>query len=174
MAEVKDHITLVKAFLRLRAQCPAMERNVGLVIVGDGVNRSQCLSLLEASGAAQAAWLPGTRLDIERVYRAFDVFVLSSWAEGMPNTILEAMATGLPVVSTDVGAARELIVEGTTGLLVPPRDTDALASSLAELLADETRWRLMGKAGRTRVIQRFSLETMVDRYLDFYACSLAR
>ena len=172
MAEVKDHLNMVNAFLRLRAQDPEFERKLGLVIVGDGVNRLSCLSLLERSGAADAAWLPGTRFDVDRLYRAFDIFVLPSLTEGMSNTLLEAMAAGLPVVATDVGAARDVVAHGNTGLLVPPQDSKALADSLSELLADQTRSRQMGEAGRARVVERFSLDAMVDRYLEFYASAL--
>ena len=174
MEEVKDHANLVNAFLRLRAENPAVRRNVGLVIIGDGVTRAACSALLETAGATQDAWLPGTRFDVDVLYRAFDVFVLPSLSEGMSNTILEAMAVGLPVVATDVGAARELVTEGESGLLVPPADSHALAAALSELLGDACRRQRLGEAGRSRVGQCFSLDSMVNRYLEFYDSALGR
>ncbi|MEA2406364.1 MAG: hypothetical protein QOE69_483 [Thermoleophilaceae bacterium] len=104
----------------------------------------------------------------ETVLGALDVFVLPSWTEGMPVTVLEAMAAGKPVVATSVGGTPELVVDGVTGVLVPPRDPEALAAALRELLADRARAGRLGAAGRARVAERFTLERMTDRVLEVY------
>ena len=98
-----------------------------------------------------------------------DVFVLSSISEGLPLTILEAMAAGLPCVSTAVGAVPEAIVEGQTGRLVPVKDPRRLAAALTDLLGDPTRARAMGAAGQQRARALFDLRVMTRRYEDLYA-----
>jgi glycosyltransferase involved in cell wall biosynthesis len=109
----------------------------------------------------------GHRSDVERVMAALDIFVLSSISEGLSNTILEAMATGVPIVATRVGGADELVVENETGLLVPPRQPEALANAIAALLNEEVRLR-MGVAASQRARNLFSLSTMVTAYQDLY------
>ena len=101
---------------------PGSERWLKLAMIGDGPLREQAARLLADAGLAQNAWLPGNRNDVPRVMRGFDLFVLPSLAEGVSNTILEAMATGLPVVATAVGGNTELVEEGVTGTLVAPDD----------------------------------------------------
>jgi glycosyltransferase involved in cell wall biosynthesis len=102
------------------------------------------------------------------VLPALDVFVLPSWIEGMPITVLEAMAHGKPVVATAVGGTAELVVDGETGVLVPPRDPDRLAEAIRQLLDDPESARRLGKAGRARVAERFSAEAMSRRVLEIY------
>jgi glycosyltransferase involved in cell wall biosynthesis len=97
-----------------------------------------------------------------------DVFVLASIWEGMPNAALEAMAVGLPVVATGVGGTPEVVADGETGLLVPPRDPDGLSQAIARMLHDPELWRRMGQAGRRRVGQRFSVERMVRQTERLY------
>ena len=103
MQPVKDQITLVKAFIRLVATMPQVGSRLRLVLIGDGVLREQAARLLSEAGVIDQTWLPGSRDDIPDLMRAFDIFVLPSLAEGISNTILEAMACGLPVVATRVG-----------------------------------------------------------------------
>jgi len=112
--------------------------------------------------------MPGERDDIPEIMRALDLFVLPSQAEGISNTLLEAMASGLPVLATRVGGNAELVVEGTTGLLVPHSNPQAMAELIAVYLADAPLARRHGKAGRARVEQRFSLHTMVSGYMAVY------
>jgi glycosyltransferase involved in cell wall biosynthesis len=102
------------------------------------------------------------------VLAALDVFVLSSVSEGLSNTILEAMATGLPVVATHVGGTDELVQDGGTGLLVSSKSPRELAAALGRLAADGSKRRVMGAAGRARVETEFSLGTMVQRYEALY------
>lgn len=106
----------------------------------------------------------------------FDVFALTSVprSEGMPTAILEAMATGLPVVATDVGSVSELVEHGTTGLVVPPEDPAAIGAALARLLSHPDERRTMGERGRQRARERFSLDALADLHLGAYELAVAR
>ena len=106
--------------------------------------------------------------DVHPLLHAADVLVLPSLSEGLSNIVLEAMATGLPVVGTAIGGLREQIEDGVTGLLVAPRDADALVQALMTLLREPERRAKMGAAARIRVEQRYSLASMVDAYEDLY------
>lgn len=168
MAAVKDFPTLVRAFLRLLDSEPEARARLRLVIVGDGEAREECLELLKQGGAADLAWLPGERADTAELLRGMDVFVLPSLGEGVSNTILEAMASGLPMVATDVGGNPELVCEGATGTLVPPADPERMAEALRGYLADPERRQLYGRAARAEIERRFSMEAMVNGYLQVY------
>lgn len=174
MAEVKDHLTLVRAFLRLLQDVPDARRRYRLVIIGDGPLRQDALDLLKAGNAANLAWLPGARDDVPTMMQAFDLFVLPSIAEGISNTILEAMATGLPVLATRVGGNAELVVQDETGWLIPAADHAAMARAIAMVTMDGEKLRAFGRAGRRRIENAFSLDGMVDRYLGIYDLELAR
>jgi glycosyltransferase involved in cell wall biosynthesis len=115
--------------------------------------------------------MAGTRTDVPAVLRGLHVFVLPSRAEGISNTILEAMATGLPVLATAVGGNPELVEPGQTGLLVPAGDAQALAAAMWALSPEGVR-QAMGRAGRERVERRFSLGAMVRRYRGLYGEAL--
>src|SRR5204862_2629178 len=112
--------------------------------------------------------------DVPAVLAALDVFVLPSVAEGISNTILEAMASGLPVVATRVGGNPELIEAETTGLLVPSRQPQALEAAIERYLDDPHLRQLHGKNARQRAVDRFSLARMCDNYSAFYAGVLRR
>jgi sugar transferase (PEP-CTERM/EpsH1 system associated) len=168
MEAVKDQITLVHAFVRLVQEHPGGHECLRLIMIGDGALREPARSILEAAGLAQIAWLPGEREDVPDLLRAMDVFVLPSLAEGISNTILEAMASGLPVVATDVGGNRELVDQHTTGLLVPRGDPVALADAIRVYVDNPDLRRLHGANARKRSEDEFSLDTMVQRYQDIY------
>ena len=174
MQAVKDQPTLVRAVLRLLELRPALRERLRLVLVGEGPLRAQCQALLDEAGAANLAWLPGERDDVGQVMRGLHCFVLPSLAEGISNTILEAMATGLPVIATHVGGNADLVVHGQTGLLVPADSPDALAEALDNLASTPVRAAAMGRAGRARVEARFSLQGMVETYQALYDHHLAR
>ena len=116
----------------------------------------------------------GARDDIADLLPHFDVFVLPSLAEGISNTVLEAMATGLPVIATRVGGNPELIEDGLTGRLVAPEDSEAMARNIADYFSNPTLVRRHGRAARQAVVQRFSLERMVGDYMSLYDGLLAR
>jgi glycosyltransferase involved in cell wall biosynthesis len=110
----------------------------------------------------------GHRPDVECVYAALDVFVLSSLSEGLSNTILEAMASGVPVVATRVGGADELVEDGRTGILVPAGSGDELSKAVHALASDEARRLAMGTAARVRSEAAFGLRRMIQDYREAY------
>ncbi|HEY8709556.1 MAG TPA: glycosyltransferase, partial [Burkholderiaceae bacterium] len=172
MQAVKDQRTLAHAFVLALAQHPALRQRVRLVMVGEGPQRAESLAILEAAGVAALAWLPGERHDVAGVMRGLNCFVLPSLAEGVSNTILEAMASGLPVIATAVGANAELVDHGETGEIVAPADSQALAASIARLAMQPERAAAMGRAGRAAAQSRFSLHSMISAYQSLYDSQL--
>jgi glycosyltransferase involved in cell wall biosynthesis len=123
MAEIKDSLTLVRAFQALhRAIGVERRRRLRLVMAGDGPLHEDVNRALAGTPACDLTWLPGRRDDFAEILRGLDLFVLSSRNEGISNTILEAMATGFPVLATNVGGNPELVVAGRTGTLVPGQE----------------------------------------------------
>ncbi len=168
MQSVKDQITLVKAFIRLLEIAPGLREKVRLLVVGEGPLRQQSIALLEDSGCLELAELPGARSDVPDLMRKMDLFVLPSLAEGISNTILEAMATGLPVIATNVGGNPELVEEGLTGSIVPPSDPETMAQSMLTYLAEPGLLARQSSAARSRTEDKFSLESMVRAYMKVY------
>ena len=166
--DVKDHATLMDAFLLLRAQLPQYGERLRLAIVGDGPLLQALRDKAAAAGIADAVWLPGARNDVPDLLRSFDVFALSSIAEGTPGAALEAMASGLPVVGTRVGGIPEVIDNGVTGQLVPPSNAAAMAAALKHYVEAPDLARRHGKAGRERVLRKYSMPAMVAAYQDMY------
>jgi sugar transferase (PEP-CTERM/EpsH1 system associated) len=165
---VKDPMNLVRAFVHLLSRWPRLRERARLVLVGNGPLYTEAERELEHAGVRRLAWLPGTRNDVAQLLRGFDAFALPSLAEGISNTILEAMASGLPVVATNVGGNSELVLDGETGLLVPRSDPEALAHALRRYIGDPELAARHGRAGRERVEREFSLEAMMRRYLAVY------
>jgi sugar transferase (PEP-CTERM/EpsH1 system associated) len=168
MHGVKDQMTLVRAFINSCQQSLEFAARCRLFLIGDGPLRAEAMDLLAAANLADSVWAPGERSDIPTILRAMDIFVLPSAAEGISNTILEAMASGLPVIATRVGGNPELVVDGETGRLVPARDAARLSSALNELALDERRRRRFGEASLKRVLAEFSIDSMVVRYQQVY------
>jgi sugar transferase (PEP-CTERM/EpsH1 system associated) len=161
---VKDHVTLLHAFARVYHEMP----HARLFIVGDGETRCELEALTQSLQLTPAVRFLGFRSDVPALLPAFDVFCLSSRMESLPVAVLEAMATGLPVVATAVGDVPRVVEDGVTGRLCPPGDVEQLAESLRILLL-RPRWRQrMGAAGRERVQQHFTRERMLERYKDVY------
>lgn len=173
MQTVKDQGNLARAFVRLVQAAPKGRERLRLVMIGDGPLREECERILTQGGVRELAWLPGSRDDVPDLMRMLDVFVLPSRIEGISNTILEAMATALPVVATRVGGTPELVAPGGTGLLVPPADPDALAAAMASYANSPGLRRVHGQAARNAVESRFSLAAMVRGYGDLYDRHLA-
>src|SRR5260221_10845239 len=173
MQAVKDQLTLARAFARLMRAMPGAEQRLRLVMVGDGPLREEVRMLLAEAGIGEYAWLPGNRDDVERIMRGFDLFVLPSLAEGISNTILEAMATGLPVVATAVGGNTELIQAGITGTLVPQADAESMAHAVLAYADNTELCRRHGEQARRVIEDSFSMETMVNSYLVVYDRLLA-
>ena len=174
MQTVKNQVDLAKAFALAIQMEPALKPVLRLVMVGGGPLREEAIAILEQAGCAGNAWLPGERSDVPDVMRGLDCFVLPSLAEGISNTILEAMACGLPVIATDVGGNSELIEAGKTGVVVPAGDVPAMAREIIALAKQREKARAMGLDGRKRVEQTFSMTAMVKQYQDLYDRCLKR
>ena len=174
MQTVKAQTELAHAFICALELQPALRARLRLVMVGDGPLRAEAQKMLDAAGVAHLAWLPGEREDVPDVMRGLDCFVLPSLAEGISNTILEAMASGLPVLATEVGGNAELVVAGVTGVLVAAGDAESLANGLVQMAGDPSRAVAFGRAGRARVEEYFSLPAMVAAYQGLYDRLLAQ
>jgi sugar transferase (PEP-CTERM/EpsH1 system associated) len=173
MERIKDPLNLAAAFVRAIEMQPAAAKHLRLVIVGDGALRSAVTAVLDRPGIRDRAWFAGDRADVPDMLRGLNCFVLPSLAEGVSNTILEAMATGLPVIATRVGGNAELIESGMTGTLVPPANSDALAQAVLGYFNDRVTAGRHAKAGRRVVESRFSLSRMVADYTSLYEHALA-
>lgn len=174
MVAVKDYPTLTRAFIQLVRQQPERAARARLVIVGEGPARKICLDLLQAAGLAHLAWLPGVRDDIADIMQVLDVFVLPSKNEGISNTILEALASGLPVIATAVGGNLELVEEGVNGMLVQPGDVGGMAQALLAYLDTPARIAEHGAHARQHAVQRFSIPVMAEAYSLVYELTLGR
>ncbi|MGE5492965.1 MAG: TIGR03088 family PEP-CTERM/XrtA system glycosyltransferase [Actinomycetota bacterium] len=168
LQDIKDQTSLVKAFVLAVRSVPELRSRLRLVMVGEGPQRSQVEAVLRTAGMADLAWLPGVRDDIPDILRGLDCFVLPSLSEGISNAILEAMASGLPVIATDVGGNGELLSDGNTGTLVPPADPQALARQIVHYACNPDAARILGVAARGEAERRFSLDAMVDAHVGLY------
>jgi len=168
MQTVKAQPLLAQAFVRALQVQPQLRERMRLVMVGDGPLRAEAQAVLDSACIGHLAWLPGERADVPDVMRGLDCFVLPSLAEGISNTILEAMASALPVLATSVGGNAELVVAGETGRLVSAGDVESLAAGLTAIAGDPSGAAAMGRAGRARVERHFSLPAMVSAYQALY------
>jgi sugar transferase (PEP-CTERM/EpsH1 system associated) len=169
---VKDQTSLARAFAALLQREPAARERVRLVIAGDGPLRADVERVVRDAGIGSLVWFAGERADVPEVLRQLDCFVLPSLGEGISNTILEAMAAGVPVVATAVGGNAELVSDGYTGFLVPPADAAALAQRILGYFLDPALAHRHGAAARQRAVGVFSLQGMVDRYHALYTRAL--
>jgi glycosyltransferase involved in cell wall biosynthesis len=164
----KDFVTLIRALAALPA-----ESFEGL-IVGEGPDRAAVEAEIRRLGLDERVRLAGERRDVPALLAASDVFVLSSDSEGLPVSVLEAMATELPVVASRVGGLPELVVDGETGILVPPGDARELGAALGRLTADPELRRRFGAAGRARAEAIFDLGPFRRAHVELYDEQLAR
>lgn len=163
LAPPKDFLTLVHAAAALDPE------QAEVVVLGDGPDRPALEAEIRSLEIDDRVELAGEVTDVPTRLRDADVFVLSSRSEGLPISVLEAMAAGLPVVASDVGGLKELVEQGISGTLVPPGDAPALARALAELGDDRERRRREGAAGRRRVVARFSIDACRAAHSALYA-----
>lgn len=164
MIERKGHIYLLKALELLGAEAGALR----LLLVGDGPLEDSLRKFVRDAGLESRVTFAGYREDIPRLLAGADIYVLASLSEGMPRSILEAMAMELPVIASDIRGCRELVWHGETGLLVPPANAGALAEALCRLADDAKLRQSMGRAGRRRVLQEFDERLVFQRLEQGY------
>jgi glycosyltransferase involved in cell wall biosynthesis len=165
----KGFIFLINALDLLVEENPYIK----LIIVGEGKMRSTIENHVQKLGLSENVQFLGYQNNILEILRSMDIFVLPSLWEGMPNAILEAMAAGLPVVATNVGGTPEVVVDGETGFLVPPRDPEALANAIQRLIDDPELRKKFGQAGRERVERHFTIQETVRKTEELYLRLLA-
>jgi sugar transferase (PEP-CTERM/EpsH1 system associated) len=174
MQAVKDQVMLARAFVHALQLDPSLKARLRLVMIGDGPLRAQVQAVLQDAGVADLAWLPGERSDVADIMRGLHAFALPSLAEGISNTVLEAMASALPVIATDVGGNADLVVQGVTGDIISAADPLAMARRMLHLVHEPDQARLKGLAGRQRVESQFSMQAMVTNYQRVYDEQLRR
>jgi glycosyltransferase involved in cell wall biosynthesis len=161
----KNHELFLRAAARVQAQIPAAQ----FLIIGDGPEREGLDRLAAELKLGDAVRFLGTRADIPELLAALDVFVLTSKIEANPVSILEAMASGKPVIAPRVGSIGDSVIDGQTGFLTDPNNERQVVERLAELFTDTARAQCMGQAGRAAAVARWSLERMVEGYQNLIA-----
>lgn len=161
----KDLPTLIAAF----AQVCARREDAALVIAGEGAEREAVEAAIASARLGGRVFLLGDRSDVPRLLPAFSLFAMSSISEGYSIALLEACASALPIVATDVGGNAEIVRDGVNGLVVPPSEPDTFAAALERLLADPALAAEMGQAGRAWLLSNATFEVMSNRYLEAYA-----
>lgn len=164
LADHKGHKYLIKATEILKKRAP----NIKMIIVGEGPLRMMLNKQASDSGVEDIVFFLGFREDIPQILHSLDLFVISSYLEGMGSSILDAMACRLPVVATKVGGIPEVVIHGETGLLVPPRTPSALAPAILRLYYNKALASRLGQKGYEVVHQKFSAEAMADKIVVLY------
>jgi L-malate glycosyltransferase len=164
LAAVKGHRYFLEAAARLALQ----DKHIHFVLVGDGPLKDEIGAQAKHLGIAQRVHMLGDRTDARRLVASFDVAVLTSLSEGLPNTVMEAMSAGVPVVATAVGGTTELIDDGETGFLVPPANVEALARQILFVLGNQEQCQVVAQRGREFIRSQFSLQRMVEAVETLY------
>ncbi len=164
LVDHKDHANLLDAAARVRKVFP----NLRVCIAGEGPLRSALEARRNALGLNDCVAFLGYRADAPAIIRAADIYVSSSWSEGLGTSILEALAAGVPVVAAEAGGAREMVIPGVTGYLTPVRDPEALADAIVAGLTDRQAAQCMAEAGSKLAREKFSVERMVQQTLEVY------
>ena len=160
----KGHCYLIQAVSKVRKEFP----KVKLLVIGEGEEENNLKKLVKSLDLTNEVIFAGLSSDIEGILPMAELFILPSLWEGFPNALLEAMAAGKPVVATKVGGIPEIVVHGETGVLIPPRDTDALAIAIIDLLQNRLKAKDMGEAARIRAGKRFSIYKMIEKTENLY------
>jgi glycosyltransferase involved in cell wall biosynthesis len=168
MEAVRNPLFMARAFARALQKDPPLRDTLRLMMVGAGSLLEEVRRLLTESGVADCAWLPGARNDVAALMSAADLFALTSLNEGISNTILEAMASALPVIATQVGGNLELVDAGHAGAFVPVNDVEALADTLRRYALDSHLRRSHSVAARARAVEQYGLPVMIEKYLELY------
>ena len=164
LTEAKDQFTLLSAIEILKKQ----GRNIYLILIGDGEMRKPLEAEITRKNLTDCVHLAGSRSDVDQILPVADAFVLSSKREGFPMSILEAMATGLPVISTNVGGIPEVICDGENGVLVPSQDPYSLAGAICRVFDDPNYASELGKKARETIENKYSLSTITEAYSKIY------
>lgn len=168
LQQVKDQATLLRAFSRVVTDRPELRQWLRLAIVGGGPLLADLRALSETLGISELTYFPGSLDIIPEVLRSLDIFVLPSLNEGISNTILEAMASSVPVIATAVGGNLELVEDNVNGRLFSPGDSAALSRLLLDYVLDPSLRQTHGQAARAIAVERFSLGAMVSSYTAVY------
>jgi glycosyltransferase involved in cell wall biosynthesis len=164
-----ERVKGVDILLDAWAQVPDKLRDTALLlVVGDGQEREALERSAVNQGLSTTVAFLGQQQDVLGFYHASDIFVLPSRAEGMSNSLLEAMSCGMPVIASEVGGASDVVAAPRTGLLFPPEDVDALSDCIAKYLSTPNMWGPIGKAARSQVSAQAGLEEVVTRYEELY------
>ena len=164
LAPVKDHKTLLRAIKITKSTYPTIK----LLIIGDGPESKNIQQIIKNLNLSDNVQLLGFRRDIRDFLSIMDIFVLSSISEGTSMTVLEAMAMARPIVATDVGGNSKLVTNNETGFLVPPKNPEALALKIIEILENKEMAKSMGLKGQQRICEHFNVKTMTTRYENLY------
>ncbi len=160
----KDFQSLLRAFRRLREEAAGAR----LVIVGEGPSRPQIEDAVKSMALHDSVELTGARQDVPDLLRAFDVFVLSSWTEGLPIALLEAMAAGLPIAATAVGGVPDVLDQGKCGLLAPAGEPTAMLHLLMQLVREHDLRQQLGRAARAKIERRHTVARTAEQYEQLY------
>ncbi|MBS1113636.1 MAG: glycosyltransferase [Nitrospirae bacterium] len=160
----KGHKYLLEAMVRIKARFPGSM----LLIVGDGPLKGELTAYARDRGLGKDVIFAGSRMDIPDLLSAMDIFVFPSFREGLGNALLEAMAAGKPIIATDVAPMREIINSEEVGILVPPKDSNALASAIEVLMSDRVRAEALGGAARRRALSFFDIKNTIDNYTGLF------
>jgi glycosyltransferase involved in cell wall biosynthesis len=162
--EQKGYRYLLQAMARVQKEIPAVK----LILAGEGDDENKLKNLAKVLDLTEHIVFAGVQTDIGTILNRAECVVLSSLWEGMPNVLLESMAAGKPVVATAVGGVPEIVVDGETGILVPPRDSGALANGIISLLRDSAHAAQMGRAGKARVEKAFTIAHTIQETDKLY------
>jgi glycosyltransferase involved in cell wall biosynthesis len=160
----KAQLDLIKGFSRHASETS----DTHLIIVGWGPLESKLRVRCQACSISDRVTITGKVPDVEPFYKIADVFVSSSKREGLPFVLLEAMASKLPIIGTDIRGVREVIIESETGVLVPSESPESLGEAITEANEKPTLWRTYGRQGYQRAMDTFSIETVVAKHLNLY------
>jgi len=169
LAPVKDQLTLIKAIELIATQYPERKKRIKLRIIGDGELKAELAAYIAEKQLEALVCLPGASYQVAAELQLADLFVLTSLAEGIALTALEAMATSLPVIATNVGGNPEIIESGVNGQLVAVKAIEEIANAVMSYMDDRQLGQTHGAAGRQKIEKNFSLEIMANNYLNIYS-----
>lgn len=164
LVDHKDHLTLIKSFYLASKE----NKNLILLIAGEGHLRSKIETEIKKLALQEKVKLLGHRKDVPRIMKSIDIYVSSSWSEGLGTSILEALASKKPVVATDAGGVSEMVINEVTGLLVPPRNPEKLASAILYVINNPEKVNLFINNGRKHIEENFTVQRMIQETIKVY------